>query len=91
MGQKQKGASPKIGRAKRPGPAGRRNRYATITGPSHKLKQMLLHNGYAAAMEWALARSHMPTLQAVINKSTSTHVARAVAKGRAASGPTKAR
>ena len=51
MAQKQ-GSSPKIGRAKRPGPSARRKRYRDYVYPVHKLKRVLQGNGYAAAVEY---------------------------------------
>ena len=81
MGQKQKGAAPKVGRAKRSGEAARRSCWREVRGPEHRLKRILLNNGLAAAREWATPRSHLTTLQRVIKTSTSTHLARRVASG----------
>ena len=80
-GAKQKGAAPKVGRGKRPGESARRARWREVRGPAHRLKRILLHNGYHAAVAWATARSHMSTLLRVIKVSTSTHVARRGAQG----------
>jgi hypothetical protein len=79
MRQKQKGAARKIGRGKRPGPAGRRARYRDVFGPMHRLKRIVLNNGIVAARAWAGAHSHDATLTRMLRASTSTHVAQRLA------------
>lgn len=65
MANKQ-GGSPKIGRAKRPGPKARRERYRERVWPVHKLRRVLLGNGYQAALAYATKQLWIGALNKLI-------------------------
>ena len=67
MSTKQ-GSSPKIGRAKRSGPAAKRKRHREVLFPWTKMRRVLKGNGYDVALAYATTHLWVSVLNKLVSR-----------------------